>query len=289
MQAGDGDADREAGDRDGDDDVSDGREMGEGGQSRTRRKAVAERCVQARHQRTALYRLEPSTVVVRDHIDLTHCNTEKKQPDTDRRPTGAGVVPDPVQGADPLLGHDLQQRVLDHVEAVHDTGRHRDDVARAGVTGLDIADLGEEHGHRVIRVLGKGSKTVLVPLPPAVSRALDQAIGDRAHGPILLNTRGARMDRHAAIRRLRTLAAATRMRMPPLHPHMLRHTYVTTMLDAGVDLRDVQIAARHADPRTTMRYDRARQEPRPTPQLHPRRLHGRRNLNFGLGGERLPY
>lgn len=37
-----------------------------------------------------------------------------------------------------------------------------------------------------------------------------------------------------------------------------RHSFVTTMLDAGVDLRDVQIAARHADPRTTMRYDRAR-------------------------------
>jgi hypothetical protein len=36
-------------------------------------------------------------------------------------------------------------------------------------------------------------------------------------------------------------------------------TAVTTMLDAGADLRDVQIAARHADPRTTMRYDRARQ------------------------------
>ena len=37
------------------------------------------------------------------------------------------------------------------------------------------------------------------------------------------------------------------------------HTFVTTMLDAGIDLRDVQIAARHADPRTTTRYDRARQ------------------------------
>ena len=36
-------------------------------------------------------------------------------------------------------------------------------------------------------------------------------------------------------------------------------TAVTTILDAGVDLRDVQIAARDADPRTTMRYDRARQ------------------------------
>ena len=35
--------------------------------------------------------------------------------------------------------------------------------------------------------------------------------------------------------------------MPRMHPHMLRHTFVTTMLDAGVSLRDVQIAARHAD------------------------------------------
>ena len=54
------------------------------------------------------------------------------------------------------------------------------------------------------------------------------------------------------------LAAAAGLHGLNVHPHMLRHTYVTTMLDAGVDLRDVQIAARHADPRTTMRYDRAR-------------------------------
>jgi integrase/recombinase XerD len=127
-------------------------------------------------------------------------------------------------------------------------------------TGLNISDLGEEHGHRVLRVVGKGDKIVLIPLPPAVSRAVDSAIGDRTAGPVLLNTRGQRMDRHTATRRLRHLAAATGMRMPPLHPHMLRHTYVTTMLDAGVDLRDVQIAARHADPRTTMRYDRARNQ-----------------------------
>ncbi len=56
-------------------------------------------------------------------------------------------------------------------------------------------------------------------------------------------------------------AASPRSRVcgcPRMHPHMLRHTFVTTMLDAVVDLRDVQIAARHADPRTTMRYDRAR-------------------------------
>ncbi|MEQ7011333.1 tyrosine-type recombinase/integrase [Actinopolymorpha sp. B17G11] len=125
-------------------------------------------------------------------------------------------------------------------------------------TGSNIADLGEEHGHRVLRVRGKGGKVVLVPLPPAVSRAIERAIGERTAGPILLTSRGTRMDRHCATRRLRRLAEQAGVRLPRMHPHMLRHTFVTTMLDAGVDLRDVQIAARHADPRTTMRYDRAR-------------------------------
>ena len=73
-------------------------------------------------------------------------------------------------------------------------------------TGTNIADLGEEHGHRVLRVCGKGTKIVLVALPPAVGRAIDRAIGSRARGPILLNTRGTRMDRHATTRRLRHLA-----------------------------------------------------------------------------------
>src|SRR5207247_3343337 len=126
-------------------------------------------------------------------------------------------------------------------------------------TGTDIADLGEEHSHRVLRVCGKGTKTVLIPLPPAVGRAIDRAIDSRTHGPILVNRRGVRMDRHAATRRLRRLAQTAGVQITRPHPHMLRHTFVTTMLDAGVDLRDVQIAARHADPRTTMRYDRARQ------------------------------
>jgi integrase/recombinase XerD len=136
-------------------------------------------------------------------------------------------------------------------------------VAMLGLLGLrifeatsaDIADLGEEHGHRVLRVSAKGSKAVLVPLPPAVGRAT----GSRMRGPVLLNSRGARMDRHAATSRLHQLAETAGIRVTRAHPHMLRHTFVTTMLDAGVDLRDVQIAARRADPRTTMRYGRARQ------------------------------
>jgi integrase/recombinase XerD len=140
-------------------------------------------------------------------------------------------------------------------------------VAMLGLLGLrifeatsaDIADLSEEHGHRVLRVCGKGTKIVLVPLPPAVGRATGQATGQRPRGPILFNSRGARTGRHAATRRLRRLAATAGIQVSRAHPHMLRHTFVTTSFDAGAGLRDVQIAARHAGPRTTMRYDRARQ------------------------------
>jgi integrase len=60
-------------------------------------------------------------------------------------------------------------------------------------TGADIDDLSEEHSHRLLRVCGKGTKIVLVPLPPAVGRAIDRAIGSRTRGPVLLNSRGARM------------------------------------------------------------------------------------------------
>jgi integrase/recombinase XerD len=101
-------------------------------------------------------------------------------------------------------------------------------------TGLDISALREEHGHRVLRVVGKGGKIVLVPLPPAVARAVDHAIGDRTSGPILLNSAGRRMDRHAATRRLRRLAATSGLRLPRMHPHMLRHTFVTTMQVGGI-------------------------------------------------------
>ena len=68
----------------------------------------------------------------------------------------------------------------------------------------------------------------LDPLPPAVGRAIDRAIAGRMRGPILLNRRGSRMDRHAAIRRPRQLAQQASMPIARPHPHMLRHTFVTT-------------------------------------------------------------
>lgn len=68
-------------------------------------------------------------------------------------------------------------------------------------TGCDIESLSEVHGHRVLRVHGKGDKVVLTPLPPAVNRAIDRARGDRNSGPILLSRAGTRMSRHVATRK----------------------------------------------------------------------------------------
>jgi integrase/recombinase XerD len=134
-------------------------------------------------------------------------------------------------------------------------------VAMLGLLGLrifeatstNIADLGEEHGHRVLRVCGKGSKVVQVPLPPAVGRAIDRAVGRRDRGPILLNRRGARMDRHAATRRLQRLARTTGLRTK-IHPHMLRHTFVTTSSEDGADRRFIQQQVGHRCDTSTAIY-----------------------------------
>ena len=129
-------------------------------------------------------------------------------------------------------------------------------------TSASIEDLGEEHGHGSCGYT-RGDKVVLVPLPPAVTRAIDHAVGVRTQGPILRSRRGPGWIVTAQRAGLSTAQSAEYGFHE--YPHMLRHTFVTTMLDAGVDLRDVQIAARHADPRTTMRYDRARQNLDSTP------------------------
>jgi site-specific recombinase XerD len=68
---------------------------------------------------------------------------------------------------------------------------------------------------------------------------------------------GRRLDRHGAGRIVRKTARRAGIGKA-VTPHTLRHAFITAALDAGVPLRDVQETASHADPRTTMRYDRAR-------------------------------
>ena len=123
--------------------------------------------------------------------------------------------------------------------------------------GTDIQDMGVERGHRTLVITRKGGKVVTIPLAPRTARAIDLAVGERVEGPIFLNADGQRLDRHAAARVVRRVARRAGI-IKPVGPHTLRHAFITAALDAGVPLRDVQEAASHADPRTTMRYDRAR-------------------------------
>ena len=124
-------------------------------------------------------------------------------------------------------------------------------------TGADIEHLGLERGHRTLVITRKGGKVVTIPLAPRTARAIELAIGERAEGPLFVTTDGRRLDRHGAARIVRRVTRRAGI-AKHVSPHTLRHAFITAALDAGVPLRDVQEAASHADPRTTMRYDRAR-------------------------------
>ena len=124
-------------------------------------------------------------------------------------------------------------------------------------TGAHIEALGTERGHRTLTITRKGGKVVTIPLAPRTARAIDLDIGERPEGPIFLTPAGLRLDRHGAARIVRRAARRAGI-IKPVGPHTLRHAFITAALDAGVPLRDVQDAASHADPRTTIRYDRAR-------------------------------
>jgi len=124
-------------------------------------------------------------------------------------------------------------------------------------TGANIENLGGERGHRTLVITRKGGKVVTIPLAPRTARAVDLAVGERSDGPVFLADDGRRLDRHGAARVVRRVTRRAGIDKP-VGPHTLRHAFITATLDAGVSLRDVQEAASHADPRTTMRYDRAR-------------------------------
>jgi len=122
-----------------------------------------------------------------------------------------------------------------------------------------IEDYAETlRGHRVLHLVGKGNKPATMPVTVPVLRVLEACRGERTEGPLILRPlTGNSTDRRDCYRMLVRIAKTAAI---PSHisPHSLRHAAITNALDAGVPLRDSQILARHADPRTTEHYDRAR-------------------------------
>ena len=126
----------------------------------------------------------------------------------------------------------------------------------AAVRIEDYADT--LRGHRVLYLVGKGNKPATMPVTVLVLRALEACRGQRTSGPLVLRpVSGKPIDRRDVYRMVTRIATTAGI---PRHisPHSLRHAAITNALDAGVPLRDAQILARHADPRTTEHYDRAR-------------------------------
>jgi site-specific recombinase XerD len=167
--------------------------------------------------------------------------------------------------------HPSDARGLDRSElgvflftAEHYDQAHAALVVLLGLNGLrvseacatNIEDLGMERGHRTLassaRATGPRSYR------SSLGRAHDRlGVAERCEGPILRRCDGERLDRRTAHRWVRSIGK--RAGLGAVHPHMLRAAFIMAALDAGVPLRDVQIAARHADPRTTTFYDRRRQ------------------------------
>ena len=119
----------------------------------------------------------------------------------------------------------------------------------------DVEHLGHQQGHRVLRISRKGGRDALEPLSPPVERALDAHLAGRTTGALFVDDRGRRMNEAQAWRLVRRLARNAGLKSAgQLSPHSLRHTFATSLDDAGVPLQDIQDAMGHADPRTTRRY-----------------------------------
>ncbi|MEO7422199.1 MAG: tyrosine-type recombinase/integrase [Ornithinibacter sp.] len=122
-----------------------------------------------------------------------------------------------------------------------------------------VEDYAESlRGHRVLHLVGKGNKPATMPVTVPVLRTLGACRGERVAGPLVLRPVSgkpiARRDVYRMVARVAKAAAIPRH----ISPHSLRHAAITNALDAWVPLRDAQILARHADPRTTEHHDRAR-------------------------------
>ena len=127
---------------------------------------------------------------------------------------------------------------------------------------LELMDVLFEEG--VVRVFGKGSKERIAPLGSSAARALKDYLAcgrDRLHSKkslapvssrVFLSSRGNPLAREIVFRMVK--AAGENVGITDLHPHTLRHSYATHMLEGGADLRSLQELLGHADLSTTQIY-----------------------------------
>jgi site-specific recombinase XerD len=176
-----------------------------------------------------------------------------------RAPSGKGRLPRVLSGGEigTLLDgagvSPLDQRDRAVLELLYAAGLRVSELC-----GLDRRDL--DLSGRTVTVLGKGGKERRVPIHDRAAQALDDwlRVGRPAMaGPpeaVFVNQRGSRLGPRDVRRILDRRAAA------PTHPHALRHTFATHLLDGGADLRVVQELLGHASLATTQIYTHVSKE-----------------------------
>lgn len=122
---------------------------------------------------------------------------------------------------------------------------------------VDLNDF--EESRNFLRVLGKGSKTRLVPVGRFAQSAIDKWIEERKKistidEALFVNLRGGRISTRSIQERIKTLALM--QGLPPVNPHMLRHSFATHLLESSGDLRSIQELLGHSSLSTTQIYTR---------------------------------
>lgn len=126
---------------------------------------------------------------------------------------------------------------------------------------IQIEDLTEDaSGYTLIDVRRKGGKVTTETIPVPLLRVLHAAADGRTDGPLIVTRRGAQQTRNGAYDWIKRLCKKAGL-PSEIHPHSLRHTAVTTLVDAGLPMHEVQAFARHADIRSTEWYYRRRGTP----------------------------
>jgi integrase/recombinase XerD len=136
-------------------------------------------------------------------------------------------------------------------------------IAVLGMRGLRIAEacalnvdsMRNVQGQRSIVYVGKGGKYHDQILPIQVAWAIDQALGGRTEGPVLLNARGNRLTRKNADGIIKKTAALAGVDTD-VSPHSMRRSFVTSGVAMGITLDRMQQTMGHADPKTTLTYFR---------------------------------